>query len=337
MSMINPNMHMRDDIFTSGESAPTRDGFGRGIVEAAQNDPRIVVLTADLAESTRAEWFQKEFPERFIEMGVSEQNMAAVAAGLAALGKKPFITSYAMFNPGRNWEIIRTTAALNDLPVVICGMHAGVSVGPDGATHQALEDIALMRTIPNMTVISPCDVEEARKATLWAAQAEHPVYLRFGREKTPMMTTPETPFEAGKVWTAYRTQSTVDSTKKVAILATGPLLYEVLKAAKELEGQGIAVAVASVHTIKPLDEAIIGFAREYGAIVTVEEHQTAGGMGSAIAELLAQHYPVPIEFIGVRDRFGQSGTMGELYREYHLLAEDIQTAAHRVIERAGTK
>lgn len=325
---------LAENIFDHPDMVATRDGFGAGVIEAGRADSRVVVLSADLAESTRCEAFAKEFPNRFIEMGVSEQNMATVAAGMAATGKIPFITSYAAFSPGRNWEQIRTTIALNDVPVIICGMHAGVSVGPDGATHQALEDIALMRAMPNMIVISPCDAEEARKATIAAATCGKPVYLRFGREKTPLMTTTETPFEMGKAYTAHRSQLTADVRKRVAIFATGPVLYQALVAAQMLEKEGVAATVVNVHTIKPLDaETIVREAKNAGAVVTLEEHQVMGGLGGAIAELLSATCPLPIECIGVHDRFGQSGTMQELFEEYQLTAPHIVAAARKAILR----
>jgi len=327
--MLNPDAHIQGEIFEPTEAAPTRDGFGQGILEAARENPNIVVLSADLSESTRAEWFEKEFPERFIEAGISEQNMAAVAAGLAAAGKVPFITSYAMFNGGRNWEQIRTVIALNDVPVVVCGMHAGVSVGPDGATHQALEDIALMRVIPNMTLISPCDAEEARKATCAAARYGKPVYLRFAREKTPPMTTPETPFEIGKAILMLEAQN-----PEVVIFATGPLVHSAILAAKNLEESGVGVNVVNVHTVKPLDrELVVAQAQRARAVVTVEEHQIAGGLGSAIAEVLAQEAPTPIEFVGVRDQFGQSGNPGELIEHYGMGVAHVINAVASVRAR----
>lgn len=324
--MIEQNAKLRDDAFEPKESAATRDGFGTGILEAGKADPHIVVLSADLAESTRAEWFQKEFPERFIEVGVAEQNMATTAAGMAAAGKIPFITSYAMFSPGRSWEQVRTTIALNDRAVVICGMHAGVSVGPDGATHQALEDIALMRVMPNMIVISPCDAEEARKATIAAAKAGKPVYLRFGRAPTPKFTTSETPFEIGKALVLWRSAA-----PKVALFATGPLVHNALIAARELEESGVGTVVVDVPTIKPLDiDAVIAIAKECGRVVTVEEHQIAGGLGGAIAETLSRHHPVPMRFIGVQDRFGQSGEPAELIRNYGMDAQAIRAAVREI-------
>lgn len=326
MTMLNVSIHLRDDIFEPKESAATRDGFGAGVVEAARHDPRIVVLTADLSESTRAEWFEKEFRERFFEMGVAEQNMASVAAGMAAAGKLPFITSYAMFSPGRSWEQVRTTIALNDAPVVICGMHAGVSVGPDGATHQALEDIALMRVLPNMTIVSPCDAEEARKATLAAAAYGKPVYLRFARSATPRLTTADTPFTLGNGYEIWRSAA-----PRVAILATGPLTHEALKAARELETGGVGSVVANVHTIKPLDrELVIRLARECGAVVTVEEHQAAGGFGGAVAETLSREAPTRMRMIGVQDAFGQSGEPPELIEHYGLSAHHIAQAAQEL-------
>ena len=327
--MLNRDMKLREDIFEPKEMAATRDGFGKGAVEAGRADERVLVLSADLAESTRAEWFQKEFPTRFVEMGVAEQNMATVAAGMANYGKIPFITSYAAFSPGRNWEQIRTTIALNDVPVIICGMHAGVSVGPDGATHQMLEDIALMRAMPNMVVVSACDAEEARKATIAAAKLGKPVYMRFGREKTPVMTTAETPFEIGKANVIWKADA-----PRAAIFATGPLVHNALLAARELEESGIAVSVIDVHTIKPLDtETIVREAKAAGAAVTVEEHQIAGGLGGAIAEVLAGNAPVPIEFVGVHNRFGQSGTPTELIEHYGMNAEHIVEAVTKVSKR----
>ncbi|PIR82757.1 transketolase [Candidatus Kaiserbacteria bacterium CG10_big_fil_rev_8_21_14_0_10_59_10] len=322
-------MRLAEGFFDDPEKLPTRDGFGKGAVEAGKADERVVVLSADLAESTRAEWFQKEFPERFVEMGVAEQNMATVAAGMANYGKIPFITSYAAFSPGRNWEQIRTTIALNNVPVKVCGMHAGVSVGPDGATHQMLEDIALMRAMPNMTVFSPCDAEEARKATLSAARLKGPAYLRFGREKTPVFTTADTPFEVGKANVLWRAGEIT-----VALFATGPLVHNALLAARELEKEGIASAVVNVHTIKPLDtETLVRLAREAGAVVTIEEHQVQGGLGGAVAECLAREAPTPIEFVGVQDSFGQSGAPDELIAHYRMDAAHIIESARKAAAR----
>ena len=318
-----------DNLFDNPEQAATRDGFGKGLVEAADADPRVVALSADLTESTRVEEFKAKYPARFVEVGVAEQNLAALASGFAAYGKIPFMTSYAAFNPGRNNEQIRTTISLNNVPVKVCGMHAGISVGPDGATHQALEDIALMRVQPHMTVIVPCDAEEARKATLAAAKHDGPVYLRFGREKTPIMTSAETPFEIGKAQVFFRSDSPL-----AVIFAAGSLLHNAIVAAKQLGDSGIAVTVVNVATIKPLDnETIIEQAKKSGAVVTVEEHQVAGGLGSAIAELLASNSPVPMEFIGVHDQFGQSGTPAELYEHYGMGVSHIVAAVEKVISR----
>jgi transketolase len=333
--MLNLDAHLHTDIFDAEklEQAPTRDGFGNGAVEAGKADERVVVLCADLAESTRAEWFQKEFPERYIEMGVAEQNMATVASGLANYGKIPFITSYAAFSPGRNFEQIRTTIALNDVPVIVCGMHAGVSVGPDGATHQPLEDIAMMRALPNMTVVVPADAEEARKATVAAAKLGKPTYLRFGRAKTPLFTTPETPFAIGKaevLWAPPKGSEKPHAT----IIACGALVHNALLAAHSLAEKGIGVIVVNSHTVKPLDEkTILSAACQSGAVVTVEEHQIAGGLGGAVAELLAREMPLPIEFVGVEDSFGQSGEPEELIAHYGLDVPHIKRAVERVARR----
>ncbi len=308
---------------------PTRDGFGIGLVEAAKADERIVALSADLKESTRVEEFAKQFPERFVEMGVAEQNLATVASGLANYGKIPFITSYATFSPGRNLEQIRTTIAINNVPVKIIGCHAGISVGPDGATHQALEDVAIMRAMPNMTVVVPCDMEEARKATLAIAQTGKPAYLRLGRAGVPTLTTTETPFELGKAMTVFETEN-----PDVGIVACGALVATAIAAAQELGQQGINATVINLATIKPLDrEALISLAKRTGAIVTAEEHQIAGGMGSAVAECFAEEHPVPMEFIGVRDQFGQSGKPEELMKHYRMDTEAVKIAVMDVLKR----
>ncbi len=328
--MINPAQKLSDKLFTKDvEQKPTRDGLGHGLVEAGKADPRIVVLCADLAESTRVDWFKKEFPERYIEIGVAEQNLATVAAGMAAYGKIPFITSYATFSPGRNNEQIRTTIAINNVPVKIAGSHAGVSVGPDGATHQALEDIGLMRMLPRMVVIVPCDVLEAHKATIASAQTANPTYLRFGRSATPVVTTEHSPFEIGKANVLWESEN-----PQVTLIACGSLVANALMAAKELESAGIGSIVVNNHTVKPIDEdTIVEAAKKTGAVVTIEEHQIAGGMGSAVAEVLSRSYPVPQEFIGVHDQFGQSGTPDELYAHYRMDVPSIIEAAKDVIDR----
>jgi len=331
--MLNPDVKLAQNIFDNPALAATREGFGRGVVEAGKADPRVVVLSADLTESTNAHLFAKEFPERFVQVGVAEQNLATVASGMAAYGKIAFFTSFGVFNPGRNWEQIRTTIALNNVSAICCGMHAGVLTGPDGATHQVLEDLALMRAMPNMIVISPCDAEEARKATLAAAKLGKPAYMRFAREKLPTMTSAETPFEIGKAILFWKAESSTDGSK-VAIFATGPLLHNALLAAKELEAAGVGVSVVNVHTLKPLDrEAIVRFAKEAGTVVTVEEHQVHGGLGGAIAECLSAEAPLPIEFIGMRDAFGQSGEGKELIEHYGMGPGHIVEAAKKAIAR----
>lgn len=332
--MLNPSQKLNPKVFDKDvEQAPIREGFGEGLLQAAINDKRVVGLCADLTESTKMLAFKERFPERFIEIGVAEQNLASVASGMAAMGKIPFVSSYAMFSPGRNWEQIRTTIAYNNQPVKIAGSHAGISVGPDGGTHQAIEDIAITRVIPRMVVISPCDSIEARKATIAAAQTTDPTYIRLAREKTPVITTDATPFTIGKASVVF--QPTNEGIKlDVAIIATGALVHRALLAARKLEQSGKAVKVLNLSTIKPLDEdAVWRVAQEAGAIVTVEEHQIAGGMGSAVAECIARHYPVPIEFVGVADQFGQSGTPNELIEHYGMGESHILAAAERAMLR----
>ncbi len=333
--MINQNLKLNPDLFDQSklESKPTRDGFGRGLVEAGKINSNIVALTADLAESTRVEWFQKEFPDRFIEMGVAEQNLVTVASGMANVGKIPFITSYATFSPGRNWEQIRTTVCINDMPVKVIGCHAGLTVGPDGATHQALEDITIMRALPNMTVIVPADMHQANAATRAIAESGKPAYLRLGRSGVPTFTTAETPFEIGKAQMIYDRSADGESAD-VTIIACGSLVYEALQAAKDLEAQGIHADVINLHTIKSIDRAaIIAAAKKTGAIVTAEEHQIMGGMGSAVAEVVVEEFPVPMEFVGVRDSFGQSGTPEELLKFYKVDRDAIMVAVQDVIRR----
>ncbi len=326
--MLNPKAKLAEHIFTKPDEKPTRDGFGKGLLELGESNPNVVALCADLAESTRMLAFKEKYPERYVELGVAEQNLATVASGLANYGKIPFIASYATFSPGRNNEQIRTTISINNVPVKIVGSHAGVSVGPDGATHQALEDIALMRVQPHMSVISPCDAEEARKATLAAATHPGPIYLRLAREKTPLMTTEKTPFVFGKAVEMWRGEE-----PQVAIFATGPLLYNALCAAKELE-KSVSVVVVNIHTIKPIDaEAIVKIAKKTKAVVTVEEHQIAGGLGSAVAEVLSASCPVPIEFIGVHDSFGQSGEPKQLIEHYGMGVSHIVEAVRRAKKR----
>jgi len=311
------------------EQAPTRNGYGEGIVLAAEENKNVVALCADLTESTRVEEFAKKFPERFFEIGVAEQNMATVAAGLGVSGKIPFISSYATFSPGRNWEQIRTTIAYNDSNVKIGGHHAGISVGPDGATHQATEDIAMMRVLPNVKVFVPCDAIEARKMTLAAARIWGPIYLRYGREKTPIMTTDETPFLPGRAEIFWQSKK-----PQVLIIGCGGLLYNALLAAHELEKEKIGSLVLNCHTIKPIDgKKIAELAKKIGAVVTVEEHQIAGGLGGAVAEVLAAHTPIPMEFIGMQDTYGESGPPNALIEKYGMGAKDIKAAVKKVLKR----
>ncbi|MFM2424322.1 MAG: hypothetical protein RLZZ70_713 [Candidatus Parcubacteria bacterium] len=325
--------HLNPQLATNTiDRVANRVGYGEGLVEAATRDERVVALAADLTESTRTSPFLEAFPKRFVQVGITEQNMASVASGMAAMGKIPFIASYAMFSPGRNWEQIRTTIAYNDSNVKIIGAHAGISVGPDGATHQAIEDIALMRVMPNMTVIAPCDVHEARKATLYAAQHEGPVYIRLGRSDTPVVTTPESPFEWGKAQLWYKKNDS--HTKSIGIISTGTLSYEALCAAVELEAQGIGVSVLHIATIKPLDTAAVEtLAKTHNAILTLEEHQRAGGLGSAVAEYLSGVQPTLMTRLGVDDRFGQSGEPAELLAEYGLDTKAVVSAAISILGR----
>lgn len=333
--MLNPEAKLNTKIFDNppadGEQVPIRKGFGEGLLVAGEMDQNVVGLCADLTESTQMHLFAKKFPDRFVQIGVAEQNLASVASGMAAMGKIPFISSYAMFSPGRNWEQIRTTICYNDRPVKIAGSHAGISVGPDGGTHQAIEDIAIMRVIPRMVIISPCDSIEAKKATIAAAKTNTPVYLRLAREKTPVITTEETPFEIGKAEVFWQPP---DAKPDVLIIATGALVHKALVVAQNLEKEKIGAVVLNIHTIKPLDEkTIIKWAKLSGAVVTVEEHQIAGGLGSAVAEALAQNHPVPIEFVGVKNQFGQSGKMEELLNHYEMGEKGIKEAVKKVIGR----
>jgi transketolase len=322
-------MHLADYRSKDVAQTPTRNGFGDGLVEAGKRNPSVLGICADLSESTRMEAFKKAFPERYFQIGVSEQMLVAMGGGLAESGKVPWIASYAMFNPGRSWEQVRTIMALNEMNVKIAGAHAGVSVGPDGATHQAIEDIAIMRVIPHMLVVVPCDEIQTKKATVLLSETWGPTYLRFGREKSPVVTTDETPFELGKAQ-VFRDGS------DCAIVACGILVYNALIAADQLSREdGIECRVVNNHTVKPMDDStIVAAARECGAVVTVEEHQIHGGMGSAVAETLAQREPVPIEFVGVNDRFGQSGAPYELIEYYGMGVGSIKDAVLRAVRRA---
>lgn len=329
--MLNTNLKLNNRLFDPDvELVSTRVGFGEGLVIAADQNKNVIGLCADLNESTQMSPFAKKYPERFVQIGVAEQNLVTVASGCAAMGKIPFAASYAIFSPGRCWEQIRTTIALNDRPVKIVGSHAGISVGQDGATHQALEDLALMRVLPNMVVLSPCDAIEAKKATIEAAKNGKPTYIRLAREKTPIITTEETPFEIGKAEVLFAPPMTA----QVGIIATGPLIYNAILAAQNFAQKGVAVKVLNISSIRPLDfEAIKNLAKETKALVSVEEHQVVGGLGSAIAEVLAQNCPVPLELIGVHDQFGQSGSPKELIEYYGMGVASIEKAVERILDR----
>jgi transketolase len=325
--MFSGRVQLSENLLDSPDKRPIRDGFGEGLVEAGASDANVVVLCCDVTESTRCKLFKDAYPDRFVQMGISEQAMAGVAAGMALEGKIPFISSFAMFSPGRNWEQIRTLAGLQNSNMKIAGGHAGVSVGEDGATHQALEDIALMRVIPNMTVVVPCDVHEARRATVAAAKFVGPVYLRLERSSTPIITTTRTSFEIGRA-EIYK------SGKDVAIVAAGPILFEALKAADTLSKKSIEARVINCHTIKPLDEkTILSAAKDCGAIVTCENAQIAGGLGGAIAEFLSEYHPTPIERVGMKDTYGESGTAEELAEHFNLTASAIVKAVQKVMKR----
>jgi len=322
------DLYLVEDILAKDiASEPIRKGFGRGLLEAGKRDENVVAACADLTDSTQMSLFKAEFPKRFVEIGVAEQNLVTVGAGLAAMGKIPFVSSYAAFSPGRNWEQIRTTICLNDRPVKIVGSHAGLYTGKDGATHQMLEDITLMRVLPNMVVIAPCDGVEAEKATLAMAVDKRPNYLRLAREPTPIFTTSQTPFEIGK---AYVFALGSD----VTVIATGTMTYQAMVAAEKLFKDGIDVEVVHVPTIKPLDaETILKSVRKTGCVVTVEEAQIIGGLGGAIAELLSEECPVPLKRLGMRDHFGESGEPDELLEHFGLTARHIQLAVHHIVDK----
>ncbi|HMR73168.1 MAG TPA: transketolase C-terminal domain-containing protein [Candidatus Saccharibacteria bacterium] len=312
------SQHLSSDV----KKESTRAGFGRGLKATGEADERVVALCADLTESVQMQLFAEAFPERFIQVGVAEQNLVTVASGLAAVGKIPFAASYAAFSPGRNWEQIRTTICLNDQPVKVVGSHAGISVGPDGATHQMLEDIALMRSLPNMMVVVPGDSVEAEKATKLIAATSQPTYLRLSRDATPVFTTAITPFELGK---AYVLREGHD----ITLLSTGTMTYECLVAVEKLGHDGLSVEVVHVPTIKPLDsETILGSLRKTGRAISIEEAQIAGGFGSAVAELLAEQMPTPLRRMGVHDQFGESGKASELLEKFGLTSRHIVMSVH---------
>lgn len=314
---LNPDVY-NDDV----KLEPIRAGFGRGLKAAGEANEAVVALCADLTDSTQMSLFKEAFPKRFVEIGVAEQNLVTVASGMARAGKIPFTSSYAAFSPGRNWEQIRTTISLNDMPVKVIGSHAGISVGPDGATHQMLEDIALMRVLPNMVVLAPGDSIEAEKATKAIAENGKPSYMRLARDKTAIFSTEDSPFEIGK---AYVLREGND----VSLLGTGAMTYQLLVAAKLLEKHGIQAEVIHVPTIKPLDgETILASVRKTGRVVTAEEAQIAGGFGGAVAELLGEKLPTPLLRVGMQDRFGESGEPAELIKHFKLdnasIAKQVQ-------------
>ncbi len=327
--MLNKALKLNEKLFDENkEERPTRDGFGQALVDLGEKDPNVIVLTADLSESTRTEDFQKKFPERFFEVGVAEQNMAAIAAGLATSGKTVFISSYATFSPGKNWETVRTTIVYNNANVKIAGHHAGIMTGADGATHQATEDIAITRVWPNISVFVPCDAVEAKKATLEATKIKGPVYLRYTRDKTPVITTEDTPFNPNKIEVFWITEN-----PKVTIFVCGYMLYYALLAAKNLEEKGINVLVANVANIKPTDEtSIIKLSQKTGKVVTVEDHQVTGGLGGMIAEVLAKNHPTQMEFVGLLDTFAESGNWKDLIKKYKMDEIAIEEAVNRILK-----
>ena len=311
----------------SAKKIPMRDGYGKALLELIAADSTVIALDADVAKSTRSIWVKEKFPANFVDVGISEQDLVGIAAGLALGGMKPFVSTYGVFLAGRAWDQIRTTVCYNKLNVKLAGAHAGISVGPDGATHQALEDVAIMRALPNMTVVVPCDAEETRKATLAIAKVNTPCFIRFGREGVPVVTDESTPFELGKARVCREGSD-------VAIIANGAMLYEALEAAKSLADENISAAVVNLHTVKPIDtETVIAVAKKCGCVVTAEEHQIFGGMGSAVAECLAANYPVPQEFVAIKDTFGESGQPQELMDAYGLNQNAITIAIKKAIAR----
>lgn len=322
------DMHLSRGLTTES----TRKGFGRGLLEAGQKDENVVALCADLTESTNMHLFAEAFPERFIEMGVAEQNLVTVGSGLAAMGKIPFVSSYAAFSPGRNWEQIRTTIALNNQPVKIIGSHAGLYTGADGATHQMLEDLVIMRAMPNMVVMAAADSIEATKMTLAMAADKRPNYMRLTRENTPVMTTEKTPFQIGR---AYVYKSGAD----ISLISTGVMTYQAMVAAASLAKDGIHAEVIHVPTIKPIDhQVILTSAEKSRHVVTIEEGQINGGLGGAVAELLGENLPTPMIRVGMNDSFGQSGQPSELLKHYGLTSSHIAMTAHRLLmDHSGHK
>ena len=330
--MLNPNIQLNPKIFTEEiEKISPRDGFGEGLALAGEIDKRVVALCADVTESVRMHLFKNRFPERFFQMGIAEQNMVGIASGLAAVGKIPVVGSYAVFSPGRNWEQIRTAICYNEQKVILIGSHAGLNTGPDGASHQALEDIALMRVLPKMSVISPADSLEARKAIIAAIKYPDSIYIRLPREKTSVFTTEQTPFEIGKSQVLWLPENE-EKFSGITIFVCGYLVYSALEVAKELELEGISITVINNSSIKPLDtELILKWAKKSKTIITLEEHQVAAGMGSAIAEFLSENYPLPIKFMGIRDQFGESGQAEELINKYGLSKKMIKQTIKEIL------
>jgi transketolase len=312
-------------------SRATKIGFGEGVLEAGKQNRHVVGIGADITASVGMNFFASQFPDRFISLGIAEQNCIGVAAGLALSGKTPVFSTYGVFAALRTTDQLRISVCYNNVHVVIGGAHAGISVGPDGATHQALEDMAIMRVLPNMTVLSPCDATQAKIATTKAIlELTGPVYIRFGREAVPDFTLEQQDFEIGK-------GQLLKTGNDLSILATGHMVWEAMLAAEMLDNKGISARVINIHTIKPIDEAIIiEAAKETGAIVTAEEHQVFGGFGSAVAEVIVKNHPVPVEMVGMKDSFGESGKPDELMKKYGLTAEDITEAAQMVMKRKQT-
>lgn len=325
---LNPAARLVPDVFSATiVKEPSRDGWGKELVKLGGEMPNLVVLSADVSPSVRTNWFEEKYPARFIECGIAEQNMASVASGFAMEGKVVFFSAYGTFSPGRNWDQVRVSVVMNKLNVKFSGAHAGITVGPDGATHQSLEDIALMRVLPGLVVLNPCDSNEAAKCARAAAKTPGPFYIRVGRENTPVFTTDATPFEIGKA-------VVLKDGGDVAILATGILVHEALKAAKMLADEGINAAVINHHTIKPIDkENVLSCAKKCGALVTVEEHQITGGFGGAVCETLADEMPTPVVRVGMMDRFGESGPAYALIEKYGMGAKSIADAAKKAIGR----
>ncbi len=309
------------------DMVPMRDGYGKALLKLAETNDKVMVLDADVAKSTRTNWIRDKYPEKFLDIGISEQDMVGTAAGFALAGMIPFATTYCVFLAGRAWDQIRTTVCYNKLNVKLAGAHAGISVGPDGATHQSLEDVALMRVLPNMRVVVPCDALETEKATLAVAAVEGPCFIRFGREAVPTITDENTPFTLGVA-------NVLREGDDAVVFANGAMVYEALEAAKTLSAEGVEISVVNMHTVKPLDgDCVSKMVAKTGAVVTAEEHQVTGGLGGAVAEYMALHCPAPLEMVAVQDSFGESGKPAELMEKYGLTAGHIVAAVRKAISR----